>query len=221
MAERWLKVLQEYSPRLSSIQIMDEQGRIAVAGGRDEVNELLEDTFTNIRTASGVKDGEVRAIANPTHAISVALHWRALIHSYERHLESWSRATDRTHQYLIDGLCSLYEYGCPGHQEPSHIRDQVRETVKKTKLIEEAAKLKEKMVCGIFSVYLEPSLPQPGINFDSQIMNCSDVSQTPSNGMSQKKVLVATDLGVRDSTKPGIRMLLKPKVLLVVSFRLF
>lgn len=220
MAERWLKVLREYSPRSFSDHIMDKQGRIAVAGGRDGVNELLEDTFTNIRTASGTKDGEVHAITNPAHAISVALHWRALVHSYERNLASWSRATDRTQRYLIDGLCSLYEYGSPGQQDPSHIRDQVRETVKKTKLIEEAAKLEEKMVCGIFSVYLEPSLPQPGINFDSHVMNCSDTSQTPSNGTSGKKVLVATDLGVRDSSKPGIRMLLKPKVLLVVSFSL-
>ena len=120
---------------------------------------------------------------------------------------------------LVRGLFRLYTFGYPSRSIPlAIVRDNIQETAKKTRVVEEAAKLAEKIICGFFSEYLEPAVVKPGDVFDGRLMVCSDSSQKSRVDTAACNVLLTTDLGIFDLTTYGNpRVLLKPKVLLAVS----
>ena len=148
-----------------------------------------------------------------------ALHWRAMLHRYDRQNVDTSEVNKvirDVQERLLSGLLTVFRL--TGADIPTTLRDKLNDYIVKDKVVEEASRLSETLVCGIFSTVLEVFLVSPNDTFNAQTME--DADQGQSAAITEGRVLCTTHLGVREVSydQQGIRsvkrMLLKPRVVL-------
>ncbi|KAH8117897.1 hypothetical protein DFH11DRAFT_1808329 [Phellopilus nigrolimitatus] len=146
---------------------------------------------------------------------AVALHWRALLHTYDRKLGSFNVAFKQTQEVLCEGLLEVFALA--GRNPPLPFLDNIRALTAKNRVIEEASQLAETIVTGCFGANVEVFVVDPGSPYDRESMMLNDQDHTAEAvvikctiGLGLREIVPRT--GVLETERPK-RVLLKTNVL--------
>ncbi|KAH8117851.1 hypothetical protein DFH11DRAFT_1740941 [Phellopilus nigrolimitatus] len=144
---------------------------------------------------------------------TIALHWRALLHAYDRKRDSFSVALKQTQEVLCKGLLEVFVLA--GGNPPDSFLDSIRVLTAKNRIIEEASRVAESVVTGCFWANLEVFVVDPGGLYDSELMVLDGQARTTDAATIKCTVglglreIVPEAAGFKKETK---RVLLKAKV---------
>ncbi|KAH8117901.1 hypothetical protein DFH11DRAFT_1808333 [Phellopilus nigrolimitatus] len=170
---------------------------------------LLEETFQQILEC-------LTGVHADNGSQAIALHWRALLHSYDRRLGSFSDAFEKTSEVLCEGFLEVFTLA--GKVPPPSLIDDVRVLASKNRVVEHASQLAETVKTGFFSVNLEVFIADPGSLYDDKSMlldgqehNAGEAAIVKGTiGLGLREILPVTP----DSGTETKGVLLKSKVLL-------
>ncbi|KAH8117847.1 hypothetical protein DFH11DRAFT_862443 [Phellopilus nigrolimitatus] len=99
---------------------------------------------------------------------TIALHWRALLHAYDRKHDSFSVALKQTQEVLCKGLLGVFVLA--GGNPLDSFLDSICVLTAKNGIIEEASRVAESVVTGCFWANLEVFVVDPGRLYNSESM---------------------------------------------------
>ncbi|KAH8117890.1 hypothetical protein DFH11DRAFT_864614 [Phellopilus nigrolimitatus] len=181
-----------------------------------DISSLSDSTFEDFDEYCLLEETFQQILECHNGSQAIALHWRALLHSYDRRLGSFSDAFEKTSEVLCEGFLEVFTLA--GKVPPPSLIDDVRVLASKNRVVEHASQLAETVKTGFFSVNLEVFVADPGSLYDNESMLLD--GQEPHAG--EAAIIKCTiGLGLReilpvtpDSGTETKRVLLKSKVLL-------
>ncbi|KAH8117838.1 hypothetical protein DFH11DRAFT_1541124 [Phellopilus nigrolimitatus] len=157
IAKVWNKLREENTPATRSVfsRIRDFVGYFSNTTPADSDSyRLLEETY--------------HQMLFDKRSPAIALHWRALLHTYDRTLDFFNEAFEQTQEILCRGLFEVFVLA---RGNPSQLfLDSTRTLTAKNRIIEEASQVAESVVTGCFGANLEVFVVDPGRLYDSESM---------------------------------------------------